>query len=284
MRKHLWITLLLLVSAASLQAQGWSLGNCDPGRAATWANFAAELRAAKPGSPIYVPHPFPEGEAQVVENFLYQQREVWGDLREDKLPSEELRFAQLTRSGQARYEMLQVANWTPLACGPKRKREAYFLLRVFDRRTGIEVSRAAINDDGLLSSLMHLPVGEVAATNPRRFSSLAEARGQAASVHGLKAEQAQYVTSFGTLKCPVLAPCVAFRSGPDAYVLETRASAFGLYRLELDKPRFSFKSDLSRPERQAQVVQQLAGSGRELISLGGDQLASVAAVLPQAEP
>lgn len=277
MSTRTWITAGFLLASSALPARSWEVATCNQEHAAKWAGVARQMQEAKPGSPVFVPHPFPTTQDQVVENFLFQQKEIWSDLQPGDRPPEEQRFLSLIHSDHARYELTKVENWTPLRCGPERKRDFYFLLRVFDRESGIEVSRASLDDNGLLGALMHLPGGTEKVDSPRRFLDLTLARRFAASA-GLSAEEPHYVTTYGTLRCHALSPCVAFRERGKVFLIETRGRLANLYRLELEKPRLSFTKDFSREERQAGALERLTQGGQELVSLGADALTTAVVV------
>jgi hypothetical protein len=64
-----------------LAAAPWSLVSCDPSGEAQWRAFEREVRAAKPGSTLYVPKPYPTSDQDVVADFLATYRSLHREIR-----------------------------------------------------------------------------------------------------------------------------------------------------------------------------------------------------------
>jgi hypothetical protein len=64
------------VSPGKLAAATWSLASCDPSGEPRWHAFELEMRRAKPGSTLYVPRPYPTSDQAVIDDYLYQFRNL----------------------------------------------------------------------------------------------------------------------------------------------------------------------------------------------------------------
>jgi hypothetical protein len=236
----------------------------DHGKA--WKAFAKKVHSAEPGSTLYVPHPFPQADQQVIDDFLYQHQEAFGDMPFDQLAAPERRFFSAVRSKTVRFEVLRIENWSPLRCGPERQRSFYFLVRVIEKDGGAEIARAALEDSGLLVKIVNKP-------EDRHLPPLAgfEASAKLAlRKTGVQGRDLQYVTTWGNLRCDTLAPCVVSRSG--STMLLVKGSE--VYRLDPGRKRFSFARDLGAPGAMSNVARDLGTRGEKLVSLGQDVFAA----------
>ena len=113
---NLAFALALLLSVASeteaWPAQ-WFLESCPAAFDIEAAKFAQAVRRARPGSPVYVPHPYPKTEHAVFANFVEQFREM----SFDDEPERDLRA--LLDQQLIRYEVVEVAEWQ-MRCRPIR--------------------------------------------------------------------------------------------------------------------------------------------------------------------
>ena len=76
-----FIQVLLLVGiteSVCASAQPWSLVDCGPEGGRGWSQFEKAVRTATPGSTVYTPKPYPQSDRDVVEDFLYHYRDVYG--------------------------------------------------------------------------------------------------------------------------------------------------------------------------------------------------------------
>jgi hypothetical protein len=263
MKSYIFLTLLLagfLNAQLATAAAPWTVLPCGTAHAKEWQVSAERMRAAKPGSPIYVPRPYPATDAQVIEDFLYQHRDVWSDTPAEKLGAPERRFFSAVDSGDTRFEVFRVTNWTPLLCGPQRQRPFYFVIRVIEASTGIEISRAALDDDGRLARVRHRPANRDLEPMPSQDT----ARGALARI-GVPAQDLQYVTAWGTLDCDLMTPCVASRHGGGAHVVKHGK----VYRLQAKGERLSLKRHLG-PAQRDEVSRRYETAGSKLVSVGAD--------------
>lgn len=213
--------LALCILLGSLRAYGWALVECGPEENKRWGELKKKMLAARPGSPLYVPHPFPRSDQQVVQNFLYQFHEIWPPAAE--LLKAEQPLALAIRKGDIRFEVLRVDNWSLTRCSPDEEKTFYFLLRIFDP-SGIELARAAVSESGLWARSAYATAAEQTQPISQQLARLpspeAAARGlrERFRIDGLSSPQ--YVTTTGgNLHCPATAPCLAVRSGESVYIL-----------------------------------------------------------------
>ncbi len=277
--KRILLGLALALLGAAAASATWNVIPCSAAHRKDWQAFAKEMRTVTPDSPIYVPHPFPRTSQEAFDDFLFYHRRAFADIPLDKMRPDEHRFFTDLDKNQLNIQVVKVANWTPLFCGAKRERAFYFLFKVFERSSGTEIVRVAVNSDGLVSTLMFRSLKPELAQYPKAFPSLAAATGTARSASGASAlAGAQYVTAWGTLDCNPLIPCVALRSGSDVFVVKNSQ----VFRLELGNGFLSLKNDL-RPgsSRRQDVLAKYRKLGERLISLGGDAFVPAVLVNPQ---
>jgi hypothetical protein len=260
---RIFLILFLILPTATVSAQLWTEGDCPSENATARVEMKKRLLSAEPGSDLYLPHPYPRTFEQAVADFLFAHRRVF-DRQGGEALTDDRRFFDTLDAGEARFVVSRVANWTPSRCGERQQTDFFFLVRVFDKRSGEEVTRATIADSGQVYQLMHRPENETDAAFA--MSELPKLR-LPASFGGASA--AQYVHTTGpALRCPVLKPCIAFKSGGRAY-LSVRDR---LYRLETEKP-ISFREKLAAPEARAEFLATLEGGPETIVSLGGDRMA-----------
>jgi hypothetical protein len=257
--------MFLLIMAARVGAGPWSLMSCDPTGAAGWQDFESQMRAAKPGSTTYVPVPFPTTTDQIVQDYLYQYWSVIKGIdRKQWQPNEARVQADLT-GGKVSYQVLRVENWTVSRCHKDQKRDFYYLVRVFEPG-GIEVTRAVVNDSGLLTTWNNLPasVPGAVASQSRTLPPAVEAMKQLNTRLGINGMDAEYVVTFGTLSCPLTHPCLAFRLAGLTYLaLDTQ-----LFEISANGKRLKQGKEVGTPA-EGELLQRLSADER-LVSLGGD--------------
>jgi hypothetical protein len=266
-RIHLGVGALgvvLLLSAARLDAEPWSFVSCDPAGAPAWQSFESQMHAAKAGAPLYVPVPFPTTANQVVEDYLYQYRSVIKGMSPKTWQPNEARVQADLAAGKVTYQVLRVENWTVTRCLKEQKRDFYQLVRVFEAG-GVEVTRAVINDSGLMTTWINMPaaVPGAVASQSRSLPSAAVAMAQLNTRLGIAGVDPEYVTTGGTLDCILTHPCLAFHQAGLSYI------AFGdqVYEISANGPSYELGKDVAAPGEE-DVLRRLATAER-LISLGG---------------
>lgn len=256
------LTMVLLLPVLSVSAEVWTAGDCPSEHADERAELEKRLLAAQPSDELYLPHPYPKRPEEAVEDFIHAHRRIIDRQGDDAFP-DDVRFFETVDSGNAQFVVSKVANWNFSRCGRGQQSDFYFLIRAFDRRSGDEITRVAIAESGRVSLLMHRP--EDHAEAEFAMSELPKLRLPASLG---PASGAQYVETVGpTLRCPALKPCIAFKSGGQAY-LSVRDR---IYRLETEKP-ISFREKLAAPEARAAFLATLEGPAT-VVSLGGDRMA-----------
>ncbi len=254
----------LLVGASA--AAAWSLvDDCQPQEYQKWQAFKEDVRGAKPGSPLYVPYPFPQTDDEVIADYLYHYRQMWSGARYEELPEEERTVFAGVEKGTLRFIVVRVENWTPLRCRAQKKVEFYFLLRIFITDGGREISRAALTDAGFFA--MGAPLTTDAPITRNRLPSIAEAQRSLAAELKIQGELAQYVATFGTtaLRCPPVAPCAVFRVGAETYLLPVGG---GWFVIPENRRELSADLELATIERRNDLLRSLTPEER-LVSLGG---------------
>jgi hypothetical protein len=255
---------LLLFAAARLDAAPWSLVSCDPAGAAAWQGFEGKMRAAKVGAPLYVPVPFPSTTYQVVEDYLYQYRSVIKGMNPNTWQPNEARVQADLAGGKVTYQVLRIENWSVTRCRKEQKRDFYQLVRVYEPGV-VEVTRAVINDSGLMTTWINMPaaVPGAVASQSRTLPPAAVAMTQLNLQLGIDGVDPEYVTTGGTIDCLLTHPCLAFHQAGLSYI------AFGdqLYEVSANGPSHELGKDVAVPGER-DVLRSLA-TGERLISLGG---------------
>ena len=259
--------LAILFLSLSVPSLAWTPAECGPEHAKAWQAHARAVRQAEPGSPLYMPHPYPQTDDQVIEDFRHPYREIWGDDDFSEHPSEAKAIYDGLGNGSLTFQVSRVETWSTMRCGPEKRRAFYFLIRIFDRSSKEELGRAAVNEDGLLAEWNFRPSekGSEVVDEWRSVIPMPDAVMKAASqLLGLHGNSPQLVTTSGQIYCSVLEPCVAFR-GPGAILLVKEGRVF---KIRDDSPRFSI-GKMSRPEARNEVLSTLGQGDQRLVSIGG---------------
>jgi hypothetical protein len=251
------LTALLLSASAS--ASAWTLVDCPPEIVKTWAPQEQAFRAAKPGDPLYLPRPFPKTTEEVLEDYRYDFQRLLKDTPAPSLPQGAAAVLEGMRKGTLRYDVLRIVNWSPTRCLKERRLDAYHLIRVFDGRGGWEITRSVLDESGRLTVITSTLEGG------RNLRSPAEELRSAASRLKVQGQDPQYVTTFGTLRCTNITPCLAFRNGGRVYLDSYDGN---LFEIDLKGRRLEMGKDIGTPEMNEPVLKSLGAEGR-LVSLGG---------------
>ncbi len=247
------LTLLLLAAAAPLAA--WNVVQCDASTPAKRDEFAAKVRAAKPGDPLYVSIPFPKKDSDVVTDLVDQFVDVYAGKSNGRFTP----IAEAMARGAYRYEVLRVEDWSPARCaGAGNHGDFYYLVIVRDAATGVDIAHASINEVGLAGTLA-LP-----AAPDKEITTLDAAAGKFAA-HGVHGHDAQYVTTWGSLECHALRPCVASRNENGVYL----AHDDDVFLLPISGRVVSFRNELLNEQQRGKFNATL-GLDDRFTSLGGD--------------
>ncbi|MCZ7649993.1 MAG: hypothetical protein M5U13_02035 [Thermoanaerobaculia bacterium] len=220
-RRRFVVAAALLAAQAlpSVAAEGgrWFLDSCPPGSAAGAARQKAEMLAAKPDSDIYVPHPFPQTEAEVIGNFEYQFLDLWAQHPRRDVPDDVWRVVRALTRGEVRFEIIEVTDWTEGRCRNGASQvDFYHVVRVLSARTGEELARIALQENGLLSNFI-TPAADPRERRPLAvIPSIADLRARSAAAAG--ATDFQYVAiDSPSVRSGMLGPAIAFRKEGRAF-------------------------------------------------------------------
>lgn len=247
------ILILLLFAAVPLAA--WNVVPCDAPSLAKRNEFAAKVRAAKPGDALYVRVPFPKTDAEVVSDLVDQFVDVYAGKSSARFTP----IAQAMAHGAYRYEVLRVEDWSPARCaGAGNHGDFYYLVIIRDAATGADIAHASINQVGLIGTLA------IPSAPEHEIPPVDVAAGKLA-VHGVNARDAQYVTTWGSLECHPLRPCVVSRNENGLYVVRDEE----VFLLPTGGRIISFRNELLTEQHRTKFNATLAPDDR-YISLGGD--------------
>lgn len=264
--RSVWCLLSILLLGVPCAADEWFAAECDSVLPSSLAkefpdsrSYDEAVRNAAPESPLYLPHPFPESDQQVVGNFRWWYEKTWSSTSPDKLPEEERALTAGLRNKTLSFVVKRVANWTPQRCERVRPRSFFYLVQVLDR-SGAEIARFSENRYGLPKSYITVEPENRAALAPRLEASLPDL-GQFESVLEKELDtelrDPQLVFSQGNaLQCRDLLPCVAIRGKDAFYVYST--SRFFQNRIL----RFSSESErMTLEERSSLTSSIMLGEG-----------------------
>lgn len=270
-----FVSLVLLPPFAS--AQVWHLADCPPEQAESRNEYRQHLEELKPGDRGYRPHPFPTTTDEVVENFLTFHRRAYSDTAfEDLRPGEQRLFA-LVDSGQAKYTLRRVANWTPTRCRERERQDYYYVVQVIDSKTGVEVTRFSVDEEGDVAVVAHRYVEPDSENDLEPISDLRVVE-TAELPHAISTsvKNPQYVNLWGSVRCTVLFPCVAFKASGQTFFMKDQA----LYRVETDRERMKVAEEMGSPTGQQAFYERLAARDEMFVSIGGSELAYLSQVEP----
>jgi len=271
MRARVLGSLLLAVTAACvahpLAASSWSLASCDPSGEPRWRDFENAVRMAKPGSTLYVPKSYPTTDQDVVADYLFQFTALHQKAQNPKnLPPHEDQALSAIRGGKISYHVMRVENWTSMRCGRQHKRDFYHLVRVFEIGGGIEVTRALIADSGHLVTWMNLPASAAGPVAPsaRVLTDATVALEKINREFSIEGVDPEYVTTYGTIDCYFVFPCLAFHEHGLSYVVYRHE----LFEVSPRGPKLTGGKDVGTMAANEKMLPTL-GADERLISLGG---------------
>lgn len=259
---------LALLFLSVVPAFAWNLVECPSEVVATWTVPDQLLRDAKPGSPLYLPKPFPKSRDEVLADYVYELQRLLKDTPASALPNGAAEVLEGLRKKNLHYDVLRIVNWSPTRCGKERRLDAYHLIRVIDARSGLEITRSVLEENGrlgVISSAMEDERGDSLKRQATRLRPPDEEMRSVASRFKIRGEAPQYVTTFGTLRCPNVTPCLAFRSAGHVYLASYDGN---LFEIDQNGRRFEMGKDVGSPELNEPIVRSIGPEGR-LVSLGG---------------
>jgi hypothetical protein len=249
-----WSMLILLLAVATPLA-AWNVVPCDASAIVRRNAFATKVRAAKQGDPLYVRIPFPKTDSEAVTDLVDQFVDIYGGKSNSRFTP----IADAMARGAYRYEVLRVEDWSPARCAESGNHgDFYYLVIIHDAASGADVAHATVNEVGLVGNLA-LP----AAPEPE-ITPVERATGKMLA-HGIHGRDAQYVTTWGSLECHPLRPCVAVRNENGLYLLR----GDDVFLLPAGGRIVSFRNELLTEEQRAKFHAMLGPDDR-YTSLGGD--------------
>jgi hypothetical protein len=264
--------LILLLAALASSSHAWTPNECGLDYGPKAASFRKELLAAKPGSHLFTPHPYPHTDQEVFDDFVVTYRAIWQNTPEPAMPAEvRLLFAAL-KKGSVTYKISTVENWGYQRCLLLSPTRFHYLIQLYDRKNGAEFARATVKETGLWSSFQ-APPPDTPADAVKLFQTEVEALDHAvatAAVYGLKGGEApQYVETAGTLRCPQIAPCIAFRVGQNI-VISKRGQ---LFEIAPESRRFTEAEFSGLSPNRDSILAGLDPASERVVSLGFNQYA-----------
>ncbi len=258
-------TALLLAGALVLPAStafAWNLTPCSQAALQKRGEAIHQLRAAQPGSLQYIPKPFPRNGVEVVEDYRYQILSRWSHSAPSELSDAQRALMDGLERDTLAIDVERVQNWSLRRCSDAGAGDSYHLLRIFDRASGKEIARAALQESGVLEQTGF----PGAADGP--IADLNTVAKKVSEAVGAPAQSPVYVTSTGTLRCDVLMPCVAVRSQSSVFLVAPEGEMF---EIPAQRRLLSFKNDLGNEQKRNAKQKELAPRGEVVTSLGGDQ-------------
>jgi len=187
------------------------------------------------------------------------------------------RLRETLGAGDAAHQVIRVVEWSPLYCMPERRLATSFLVRLFDRVDGAEIARGVVGEEGLLrqGSIARPDLGAAFDEPPsgHRLIPLDSAMASAEHVLGARPTRLQYVSTWGTLECSPIIPCVALKASGSSYLLKGGV----LYRLDFPAQTFSFR-DFANPFSREAWRARLDKLGEMVVSLGDDVMTAAVPV------
>ncbi len=255
----------LLVASIALwahQAAAWTLAPCPNQEDLTRALREATLGASVDSS-NYALHPFPQTEAEVIEDLQHDFLDMLGS--EKAAEPEERKIVQLMRSGKATYSVYRMDDWESGRCSPYGPSQYRFLVVISDA-SGSELGRSVVDERGRLANGINWKQGF---PRPSPVLDLSEAM-VTLSRRGISGQDAQYVALGGLEACPSqLHPCVAARSGADTYIVTPTDE---VYRITPASERLSYQEIRIAPNFPGNVWEDPQRATRPLVTLGGNVL------------
>jgi hypothetical protein len=281
------LSVLLAVPPSIPPYTGWTPCTCGDRFVPQWQAFLQEVAAAEPGSHLYLPHLFPQTEAQWVANMRHHYFEIYGAGAFDDLPANHKPLFAGLRDNTVTYELIRVENWQEFHCNELRPGRYYMTVRVFDRATHLELGRIALDEGGFLSCMQPAPLdgGEAELAGWRSMiPTLSAAVGEIATGYGIAVAGAQYAEFGGQLRAhPIRPAVVAHAPGNAAHLYLFGHVGFGpiderrLWEVLPAAPSWT-GGELTR------IGEDLVlGEGEQLVSRGYDCYTVARRVLPGAE-
>lgn len=245
--------LIALVSATSVIAQ-WNVVPCASEDLVKRAAYRASVRAAGPGTPLHVRVPFPVTDTEIVANLTEHFIGIYGEAVGSRFHP----IADAMRRGMLNYEIHRVADWTPARCAASGNGGDFYFLVVIRDSVGTEVARASLFETGRfrelgLSEVQWHPIEPLPRVDGRLRS------------RGIQGDDAQYVSTWGTLACRSLSPCVAVRNKDGIFILQNDVA----WLLPMGGAIHSMRTRLRDESDRDRFIAEL-GVNERFVTLGAD--------------
>lgn len=229
--KYQNLLLLFLLLLLTPPALAWTPSSCPEEYADSWAKYEAEVRKAEPGSLLYLPHPFPQTQREILADLKHSYLRSWADTPWEKLPEEDRPFARGLRRESLEFEVIKVVDWGLSSCVPDMPRRFTWLVRVFDEGE-TEIARFSLNESGFIRLYAMRDPGD----NPERHAfSATRLQAEIKRRYGLVPRDGQFLSTWGAVRCAEQDPCFVFHADDKTYLLHPYR---GLYSFDGASPRY----------------------------------------------
>ncbi len=223
--KNKVIALLVTVACQSARLFASNPEVCNADDFAGRGRFEAHMRTQHPGEPVYTPKPFPKNDAAIIEDFLQQVQVFLSGTKPPLIEGGRRALAQAIDQGTLHIGIVRESNWRNFRCMHYRSGETIYLLRLYDTTTATEVARVSMEESGLINGVMY-PTDR---SNPfwsKPLPTLPEGETLLTAAVGTVLD-VQYATSYGTIDCDELMPCVVGKLvGRDGYAFLSRSGIY----------------------------------------------------------
>jgi len=255
---------LVVTVLVSTSLYAWNPTTCSADEFANRGRFEAQMRAARPGDPIYVAKPFPRTDAEVIEDFNQQVQILLSSGTHPLIEGGQSALRRAIEKGTLHIGIVHESNWRNFRCLMYRSGEAVYLLRLFDTSTSTEIGRATIEESGLLNGIIY-PLDRRAPIWARALPTLAEGERVLNLTVG-KVVDIQYATSYGTVGCDDFMPCIAGRTTGGGYAF---MSYNGVYTFNAGSRRIDQRPTV-RDKTELERTLQSLGRNEGLTTIGSD--------------
>lgn len=273
--------LSLLVLLVTPPAKAWVVDECPAEQLAAQRHYEQSVRNAKIGSPLYLPHPYPQTLSEVMADLEFAFANIWGKEEVASASEQDRKLVDAVTNRSHTVSLYRVEDWTHVRCAETIGREPVFLV-VVRNKEGRTLARIGVQGSGHWASGFVFPAETPPSEIETWDSELRPASSAASSwrsVLGAEPTDAQWVATQGSVRCDLLRPCLAFRAKGQGYVVQQG----GLFRLDLEGPRMHTHEVLTwQPVSEGirTLRRQVEPGRRHLVSVGFDRTVFAVRVLP----
>jgi hypothetical protein len=269
--KNKVITLVVMAALQSVRLFASNPETCSVDDFAGRGRFEAHMRTQHPSDPVYTPKPFPSNNAAIIEDFQQQVQVFLNGPKPPLIEGGRRALAQAIDQGTLHIGIVREANWRNFRCAHYRSGETVYLLRLYDTTAATEVARVSMEESGLINGVMY-PTDR---SNPfwsKPLPTLLEGETLLTAAVGPVLD-VQYATSYGTIDCDELMPCIVGKlAGRDGYAFLSRS---GIYEFDADSRRvdrrFSAKNQVLPRLKPNERVTSLGGTNDVVVTKVADR-------------